>query len=102
MNKLEFGERPCWTQLSDLEALGFEILSLIPSLRTVRKGGETFVEGCLQSEIVQTRDVLGLAISAALNATTAGTPSAPEGSSRVAAANLFAASRTAERSAGDL
>ena len=58
LNKLEFGERPCWAQLSDLEALGFEILSRTPNLRTVRKGGETFVEGYLQSQIVQTRDDL--------------------------------------------
>ena len=30
--------QPCWAQLSDLEALGFEILSRTPNLRTVRKG----------------------------------------------------------------
>jgi hypothetical protein len=35
LNKLEFGEQPCWAQLSDLEALGFEILSRTPNLRTV-------------------------------------------------------------------
>jgi hypothetical protein len=58
LNKLEFGERPCWAQLSDLEALGFEILSRTPNFRTVRKGGDTFVEGYLQSQIVQTREDL--------------------------------------------
>jgi len=58
LNKLELAEHPCWAQLSDLEALGFEILTRTPNLRTVRKGGETFVEGYLQSEIVQTRDDL--------------------------------------------
>ena len=58
LNKLEFGEQPCWAQLSDLEALGFEILSRTPNLRTVGKGAETFVEGYLESEIVQTRDDL--------------------------------------------
>jgi hypothetical protein len=58
LNKLELAEQPCWAQLSDLEALGFEILSRTPNLRTVRKGGETFVEGYLESEIVQTRDDL--------------------------------------------
>jgi hypothetical protein len=52
LNKLEFGEQRCWAQLSDLEALGFGILSRTPNLRIVRKGGETFVEGYLQSEIV--------------------------------------------------
>jgi hypothetical protein len=60
LNMLEFGEQPCWAQLSDLEALGFEILSRTPNLRTVPKGGETFVEGYLQSEIVQTRDDLNI------------------------------------------
>jgi hypothetical protein len=58
LNKLELGEQPCWAQLSDLEALGFEVLNRTPNLRSVRKGGETFVEGYLQSEIVQTRDDL--------------------------------------------
>jgi hypothetical protein len=58
LNKLEFGEQPCWAQLSDLEAIGFEIFSRTPSLRTVCKGGETFVEGYLQSQIVQTREDL--------------------------------------------
>ena len=50
--------QPCWAQLSDLEALGFEILSRTPNLRTVHKGAETFAEGYLESEIVQTRDDL--------------------------------------------
>jgi hypothetical protein len=34
LNKFELGERPCWTQLSDLEALGFEILSRTPNFRS--------------------------------------------------------------------
>jgi hypothetical protein len=54
--KLEHPETPPWAKLSDLEALGFEILSWTPHLRSVRKGGETFVEGYLQSEIVEARD----------------------------------------------
>ena len=58
LHKLELLETPRWAKLSDLEALGFDILSRTPHLRSVRKGGETFVEGYLQSEIVQTRDDL--------------------------------------------
>ena len=52
------GRPPCWARLADLEALGFEILSRSPNPRSVRRGGETFVEGYLQSEILQTRDDL--------------------------------------------
>jgi hypothetical protein len=44
----EHPKTPCWAKLSDLEALGFEILSRNPRLRSVRKGAETFVEGYLQ------------------------------------------------------
>jgi hypothetical protein len=58
LHGLEHPEIPRWAKLSDLEALGFEILSRTPHLRSVRKGGETFVEGYLQSEIVETRDDL--------------------------------------------
>lgn len=58
LNKLEGGDPPCWAKLSDLEALGFEILTPASNLRSVRKGGETFVEGYLQSEIAQSRDDL--------------------------------------------
>jgi hypothetical protein len=58
LNKFELGERPCWAQLSDLEAIGFDILSRTPNFRSVSNGTETFVEGYLQSEIVQTRDNL--------------------------------------------
>ena len=65
LNKLELGEQACYAQLSDLEALGFEILSRIPSLRTVRKGEETFLEGYLQLEIPQTRDDLAGAVDRA-------------------------------------
>jgi hypothetical protein len=56
LRRLELPETPRWAELSDLEALGFEILSRTPHLRSVRKGGETFVEGYLQSEIVEARD----------------------------------------------
>lgn len=56
LRALERPKTPRWAKLSDLEALGFEILSRSPHLRSVRKDGETFVEGYLQSEIVQTRD----------------------------------------------
>lgn len=49
---------PRRAKLSDLEALGFEILSRMPDLRSVRKGAETFVEGYLQSEIVEAYDDL--------------------------------------------
>lgn len=55
---LERPEVPRWAKLSDLEALGFEILNLTPHLRAVRKGGDTFVEGYLQSEIVEAPDDL--------------------------------------------
>lgn len=58
LHMLEHLETPRWAKLSDLEALGFEILSRTPHLRSVRKGGETFVEGYLQSEIVEARDDL--------------------------------------------
>jgi hypothetical protein len=58
LHKLEHLETPRWAKLSDLETLGFEILSRIPHLRSVRKGGESFVEGYLQSEIVEARDDL--------------------------------------------
>ncbi|UWZ85269.1 hypothetical protein [Occallatibacter riparius] len=51
-------EIPRWAKLSELEALGFEILSRTPHLRSVRKGEETFVEGYLQSEIAEARDDL--------------------------------------------
>lgn len=49
------GGGPCWAQLADLKALGFEIMSR-SNPRVVRRRGETFVEGYLQSEIVQSRD----------------------------------------------
>lgn len=55
---LEYPQTPRWAKLSDLEALGFEILSRTPHLRSVRKSGETFVEGYLQSEIAEARDDL--------------------------------------------
>jgi hypothetical protein len=58
LHRLELPETPRWAELSDLEALGFEILSRAPHLRSVRKGGEAFVEGYLQSEIVEARDDL--------------------------------------------
>jgi hypothetical protein len=58
LNRLEGRESPCWAELPDLEALGFEVLSRAPNSRSVRRGGETFVEGYLQSEIVQIRDDL--------------------------------------------
>jgi len=37
LKKLENGDPPCWTKLSDLEALGFEILTRPPSPRSVRR-----------------------------------------------------------------
>jgi hypothetical protein len=58
LQTLEHRDAPRWAELSDLEALGFEILSRTPHLRSVRKDGETFAEGYLQSEIAQTRDDL--------------------------------------------
>ena len=58
LHALGFAETPRWATLSDLEALGFEILSRTPHLRSVRKVGETFVEGYLQSEIAEARDDL--------------------------------------------
>jgi hypothetical protein len=58
LSSLELPETPRWAKLSDLEALGFEILSRTPHRRSVRKGGETFLEGYLQSEIVEARDDL--------------------------------------------
>lgn len=59
LRSLEHPTTPCWAKLSDLEALGFEILSRIPHFRSVRKGEETFVEGYLQSEIVEDHNELG-------------------------------------------
>ena len=58
LGMVEYPKTPRWAKLSELEALGFEILSRTPHLRSVRKDGETFVEGYLQAEIVQTRDDL--------------------------------------------
>jgi hypothetical protein len=58
LHTLGLRETPRWAKLSDLVALGFEILSRTPHLRSVRKSGETFVEGYLQSEIVEARDDL--------------------------------------------
>lgn len=55
---LENLEMPRWAKLPDLEALGFEVLSRMAHLRSVRKGAETFVEGYLQSVVVETRDDL--------------------------------------------
>ena len=58
MHGLEHLEVPHWANLPDLEAFGFEILSRTPHLRSVRKDGETFVEGYLQSKIVEAHDDL--------------------------------------------
>jgi hypothetical protein len=62
LRTVDHPQTPSWAKLSDLEALGFEILSRTPHLRSARKGGETFVEGYLQSEIMQTRDDLAEAV----------------------------------------
>ena len=59
LRSLEHPKTPCWAKLSDLEALGFEILSRNSRLRSVRKGAETFVEGYLQLEIVEDHNELG-------------------------------------------
>lgn len=56
LRSLEPPMTPRWAKLSDLEALGFEILSRMPHLRSVRKGVETFVDGYLQSEIFEAHD----------------------------------------------
>jgi hypothetical protein len=61
LEKLERRESPCWAQLADLEAIGFEILSGPPNPRVVRRDGETFVEGYLESDILQIRDDLAKA-----------------------------------------
>ncbi len=58
LTEFEGGTPPCWARLADLEALGFEVLSRNPDPRSVRKGGETFVEGYLQTEIFQIHDDL--------------------------------------------
>lgn len=58
LRSLEQPMAPRWAKLSDLEALGFKILSRMPDLRSVHKGAETFVEGHLQSEIVEAQDEL--------------------------------------------
>jgi hypothetical protein len=58
LRTIDHRQMPRWAKLSDLETLGFEILSRTPHLRSVRKGGETFVEGYLQSEIAEAWDDL--------------------------------------------
>lgn len=56
LRSLEQPMTPRLAKLSHLEVLGFEILSRMPHLRSVRKGVETFVEGYLQSKIVDAHD----------------------------------------------
>src|SRR5580704_16347119 len=49
----EQGPPPCHAQIADLIALGFEIVGSDPNQRGVRFNGELFVEGYLQSLVVQ-------------------------------------------------
>jgi hypothetical protein len=51
--KCEQGPPPCHAQIADLIALGFDVVGADPYQRGVRFKGKLYVEGCLQSLIVQ-------------------------------------------------
>jgi hypothetical protein len=51
--KYEQGPPPCHAHIPDLIALGFEVVGTDPYQRGVRFKGELFVEGYLQSLVVQ-------------------------------------------------
>jgi hypothetical protein len=53
LTKYEHGPPPCHAQIADLIALGLDVVGADPYQRRVRFNGELFVEGYLQSLVVQ-------------------------------------------------
>ena len=53
LQKYEQGPPPCHAQIADLLALGFEVVGSDPHQRSVRFEGELYLEGELQSLVVQ-------------------------------------------------
>jgi hypothetical protein len=51
--KYEQGPPPCHAQISDLIALGFEVVGADPYKRSVRFKGDLFIEGYLETLVVQ-------------------------------------------------
>jgi hypothetical protein len=58
LQKYEQGPPPCHAQLADLIALGFEVVGVDPHRRGVRFKGELYLEGELQTLVVQASDKL--------------------------------------------
>jgi hypothetical protein len=58
LQKYEQGRPPCHAQITDLLALGFEVVGSDPHRRSVRFKGECYVEGYLQALIVETSEKL--------------------------------------------
>jgi hypothetical protein len=54
----EQGPPPCHAQIADLIALGFEFVGADPNQREVRFNGELYLEGDLQTLVVQASDKL--------------------------------------------
>jgi hypothetical protein len=54
--KYESGPLPCHAQIADLIALGFEVVGADPYRRGVRFKGELYLEGELQTLVVQASD----------------------------------------------